>query len=131
MKRAQPEHIEQSLLFQWAEIARIRRPELALLYAIPNGGHRVIAVAKKLKAEGVKSGVPDLCLPVPRGTYHSLYVEMKGGPTGRVKPAQAQWHSGLRAQGHAVRVCYSWEAARDVIMQYLDSPRAELTISPL
>ncbi len=60
------EHVEQVSLMRWAALTKRRRPELALLYAIPNGGDRHKAVAAKLSAEGVKSGVPDLCLPVPR-----------------------------------------------------------------
>lgn len=119
MSRAQPEHVEQSLLFQWMGHATGRYPELALAYAIPNGGHRSKAVAGKLKAEGVKSGVPDLCLPVARGSYHALYVEMKAGPTSRVQPSQADWHAKLRAEGNAVRVCYGWESARQTILAYL------------
>lgn len=118
-RRANPEHVEQSMLIRWAEIAATRTPELGLLYAIPNGGHRHPAVAGKLKAEGVRAGVPDLCLPVARGPYHSLYIEMKAGPTSRVQPNQAAWHEKLRAQGHAVRVCYGWDAARASIEQYL------------
>jgi hypothetical protein len=104
---------------QWADAAKGRAPELGLLYAIPNGGARHIAVARKLKAEGVKSGVPDLCLPVARGSYHSLYIEMKAGPTARVNVNQAVWHRALREQGHAVRVAYGWEQARDAINLYL------------
>jgi hypothetical protein len=117
--RAQPEHVEQSLLLQWADLASGRTPALALLYAIPNGGGRSRGQAGRLKAEGVKAGVPDLCLPVARGGYHSLYVEMKAGPTSRVDPSQAAWHAALRGEGHAVRVCFGWESARDVIERYL------------
>ena len=53
------EHDEQVLIFKWARLSEGRWPELALLFAIPNGGHRHKAVAAKLKAEGVRAGVPD------------------------------------------------------------------------
>lgn len=125
-RRAQPEHVEQSLLMQWAEHVAGRYPEVELLFAIPNaggytGGFRAnVARVQKMKREGVKSGVPDLCLPVARAPYHSLYIEMKAGPTSRVSLEQKEWHARLRAQGHAVRVCYSWEAARDEIVRYLE-----------
>lgn len=123
--RAHPEHVEQSLLIQWAELMSARIPELGLLYSIPNaggfsGGYKAnVARVARLKREGVKPGVPDVHLPVARGGYHSLYIEMKSGPTSRVSPDQRQWHAALRAQGHAVRVCYSWDAARDAIERYL------------
>lgn len=116
--RAASEHVEQALLLQWAHFAQCTSPELAWLYAIPNGGDRHPAVAAKLKAEGVKSGVPDLCLPVARGGYHALYVEMKAAK-GRVSDAQSKWHDALRAQGNAVRVCFGWLAAKDAIEAYL------------
>ena len=113
------EHAEQSLLFQWADLAGNQRHELRLLFAIPNGGHRHIATAKKLKREGVKAGVPDVCLPVARGPYHALYIEMKYDK-GKPSSAQNEWHEKLRSERNAVRVCWTWEQARDAILQYLD-----------
>jgi hypothetical protein len=124
-RRAQPEHYEQVMLMQWAEAASGRTPELGLLFAIPNGGHRDVRTAARLKVEGVKAGVPDLCLPVARGGYHGLWIEMKAGPTSRVQPSQREWHAALRAQGYAVRVAFGWESARRTIERYLASTLAE------
>ena len=73
------EHDEQAALFQWAELMAAQIPELRLMFAIPNGGHRHIGVARKLKAEGVKPGVPDIFLPVARNKFHGLFIEMKFG----------------------------------------------------
>ena len=56
------EDAEQRIIFQWAAMETAARPELGLLYAIPNGGKRAIKTAIALKAQGVKSGVPDMCL---------------------------------------------------------------------
>lgn len=69
----------QAYVIKWSQQPSIRRqwPELALLHHIPNGGTRDAVEAKHLKQQGVKSGVPDLCLPVPRGQYHGLYIEIK------------------------------------------------------
>ena len=92
------EHAEQVALFRWAAIARSRYPELALLYAIPNGGHRHIQVARRLKAEGVKPGVPDICLPVPRGNWSGLYIELKTA-RGTVSKAQRGWLEGIAGPG--------------------------------
>jgi hypothetical protein len=117
------EHREQATLFQWAELARARWPELALMYAIPNGGHRHKAVAARMKAEGVKAGVPDICLPAPRGRWHGLYIEMKTR-TGRASKAQKAWLRALQAQGYRVAICRDWEAARALIVDYLGSEAA-------
>lgn len=56
---------------------RRAHPELQLLYHVPNEGKRTWRTGARLKSEGLKPGVPDLCLPVARGKYHGLYVELK------------------------------------------------------
>ena len=113
---------EQSDLIEWAEsCVRLKiHPELALIYAIPNGGSRDIREAKNLKRQGVKAGVPDLCLPVPKGAYHGLYIEMK---VGRNKPSakQKEWLAALGGNGYAVCVCYGAAEARRYIEKYLRS----------
>jgi hypothetical protein len=112
------EHAEQAALFRWAEFARARLPELALLYAVPNGGHRHKATAARLKAEGVKRGVPDVCLPVARSGAHGLYIELKT-ERGKPTPEQLGWIRALRRQGYAAEVCRGWESACSMIEHYL------------
>ena len=113
------EEQEQRALIRWAELSQSRYPELALLFHPPNGGLRSKAVAAKLKAQGVKAGVLDLVLPVARGPYHGLFIEMK---VGKNKPTDMQvwWIKRLRHEGYAVEVCYGWEAAKDVLENYLN-----------
>ena len=110
---------EQQALFQWAAIAERQHPEIRLLHAIPNGGKRNKVTAAILKAEGVKSGVPDMCLPVARGRYHGLYIELKRRKGGRVSPEQAVWLRALGKQGYRVAVCLGWIEARETIERYL------------
>lgn len=114
------EHIEQKTLFQWAKLNADIYPELNNMFAIPNGGHRHIAVAKKLKSEGVKSGVPDIFLAYPRGKHHGLFIEMKAG---RNKPSinQKRWLERLEKAGYKTGVCYSWDDARELIESYLNT----------
>lgn len=127
-RRASPEHAAQVAVVTWATLARAEFPELALLFAIPNGGQRNVIVAKKLKAEGVKAGVPDLMLPVARGGWHGLFIEMKaegrrkaegGRRKGVVSAAQADWHVRLEGQGYKVAVCHGSERAEAVLREYL------------
>lgn len=113
------EHDEQVALMEWAGIASRSIHALALLFAIPNGGERHKAVAAKLKAEGVKPGVPDLCLPVPSGDYHGLFIEMKRIRGSKTTSDQLEWIEALRKQGYRVEVCNGWEAAKDVLLEYL------------
>lgn len=114
------EDIEQTQLFTWAQYASGKYPELALMYHIPNGGKRSKAEAVRFKAQGVKAGVPDVCLPVARGKYHGLYIELKRVKGGRVSAAQEEYIEALRKQGYKVTVCFGMEQARDVIVEYLE-----------
>ena len=115
------ENAEQAALFQWAELASGAHPELRLLYAIPNGGLRDGRTAAILARTGVKSGVPDLCLPVARGGWHSLYLELKRAKGGRVSENQKNWINALNDQGNKAVVCRGWQQAQDMIMDYLEA----------
>lgn len=115
------ESVEQQRLMRWVEfVSKRQHPELKLLYHIPNEGKRSLATGGKLRAEGLKSGVPDLCLPVPRGKYHGLYIELKRIKGGRVSDEQRQWISDLQAVGHRAVVCKGWKAAQAEIEWYLN-----------
>lgn len=111
---------EQKALFEWIERSRGKYPELGLCYHIPNEGRRSWAAAHELRAQGLKSGVPDICLPVARGEYHALYIEMKRRKGGRVSDTQRGWINALNRAGNLALVCKGWEEARDVIVQYLN-----------
>ncbi len=111
---------EQQLLFEWAALSAGRWPELALMYHIPNGGSRSKSEAGRFRAEGVKAGVPDICLPVARGGYHGLYIELKRVKGGRVSTAQQGWIAALRDQGYYACVCKGWDDAAHVIKAYLE-----------
>lgn len=110
---------EQTWLMQWAKYASVQYPEIDLLYHCPNGGSRNAIEAARLKAQGVKRGVPDLCLPVPRGDYHGLYIELKRQKNGVLSADQKQWIESLRKQGYRVEVCKGFQSAADVIEEYL------------
>lgn len=112
------EHDEQAALFAWAAAMAGEHPELGMMFAIANGGHRHPAVAAMLKAEGVKAGVPDIFLAVARGRWHGLFVEMK---VGRNRPTseQAAWLAELRRYGFSAVVCYGMQDAANTIMAYL------------
>jgi len=132
-KKLTPEHDEQVALFYWAELNSKKIPALKLLMAIPNGasyggGGGRWSIAKRMKDEGVKKGVPDVFLPVPM-TYVNegqvtdmkagLWIEMKAGKN---KPSddQSWWIENLQEMGYRVEVCYSSNEAVDIINEYLD-----------
>lgn len=134
--RDDPEHREQVALFNWIRRHEGTIPALRWCFAVPNGGKRGMLTAKKLKAEGVRAGVPDLLLPLPKfyprsdprrpggqafGEHiiaHGCWIEMKTA-AGRVSPEQRDWHAYLTRVGYAVHVCYSASEARAALCAYL------------
>ena len=113
------ESVEQQALFRWAAFAAGKHPELRLLYHVPNEGKRSALQGARMRAEGLRAGVPDICLPVQRGGYSALYIELKAG---RNKPTDDQlaWLAALDAAGNKTAVCWGWQAARKAVMEYLE-----------
>ena len=93
LKISPSEHSEQVGFINWF---RSQYPEI-LIFAIPNGEKRAISVAKRLKAEGVVRGVPDLFIPA-----WNLWIEMKRVSGGRLSTDQKQMISYLENIGHTV-----------------------------
>jgi hypothetical protein len=116
--KAGTEHAHQTALFIWASQNTDKYPVLKWMYAIPNGGERNVAVAGRLKAEGVKSGVSDICLPTGRHGYHGLYIEMKK-PKGKESDNQKEFGAFLNNETYYYICCDNWEKARDVLVWYL------------
>lgn len=113
------EHLEQSVVVQWASRAAGAYPALNLLYAIPNGGLRNKKTANDLRAEGVKPGVPDLCLPVPNARYHGLYIEMKRVRYSTTSADQKLWIKNLNERGYLAVVCKGANEAIEVLKKYV------------
>ena len=102
------EHDHQAAFFSWLSLQKFKGVELA--HAVPNGGARHPAVARKLKAEGVKAGVPDVAWPVARGGFIGLAIEFKHGDGNPTKEQRARIDK-LQQEGWCVCVCWSWVAA--------------------
>ena len=114
---APTEQQEQEAVIQWARASIARLPGLELLFHVPNENahHKV--------RQGVAAGVPDLCLPIARGGWHGLWIELKradhsNGPS----PAQRAWLERLIAEGYRCAVCYGANEAIDSIERYLEMP---------
>lgn len=131
--------------WEWAESGRMPNraifgkcaefaiPELRWLHHIPNGGSRGDDAKSRairgsqMKAQGVRTGVADVCLPVRRGGWSGLYIEMKkpsekpvkATSKGGVSDDQAEFGAFVQSQGFGWCVCYSWEEAAAIIEQYM------------
>jgi hypothetical protein len=94
-------------------------PALRWLHAIPNGGYRDPVTAARMKAEGVKSGVADIFLPVARGGVHGLYIEMKKPGSGKQSKEQIEFQQFCVEQWFAYVVCDTWREAASTLQYYL------------
>jgi hypothetical protein len=113
------EHVEQRALVTWAALQSKTIRELESLFSVPNGAHVSKAQAGKLKSEGLKAGVPDLFLAIPRHGYAGMFVEMKRVTGGVVSEAQKEWHRRLAGNGYHVVVCKGFDHAKEEILNYL------------
>lgn len=127
----QKEHDAQASLFRAIASCSKKYPEFELLFAIPNGaklpytrtktGKRFSRQAMVLLEEGLKPGVPDMFLPVARGEWHGLFIEMKRvNRTNKPSPEQKKWLAALTAQGYKCIVAFGAEQAFIELVRYVN-----------
>lgn len=92
-----------------------------LFFAVPNGGHRDIRTAARLKAEGVTAGVSDLMMLIPRHGYHALCIEVKT-QIGRQSEKQKAWMAKVEAQGFKYAIVRSLDDFAQLACWYLNEP---------
>lgn len=115
-----PEKKEQEALAEWLTLKGI------LFFAIANGGKRDVVTAVNLKRSGVKAGVPDLMIPIPRRHWHGLFIEMKRRDGGITSKEQLQWIKWLRDQGYCAEVCCGFDQAVKLIEDYFSDKEREM-----
>ncbi|MCP5016170.1 MAG: hypothetical protein GY938_13000 [Ketobacter sp.] len=135
---ANPEGVIQRKLISWRN-GNTDWPDLWMLHSIPNGykmgkpkqikGKWVNVSASIAKAEGLLSGVWDLCLPAVRNIdgawcpgmyletkqseYYTRYAVMQ-----KKNPNQIIWGEAMEMQGWRTLVYYEWETAAEAIISY-------------
>lgn len=118
LKRSEAQ--EQTIIFQWAKF----KPQLKWFFAIANGGSRHFLEAINLKRQGVKKGISDMFLPLPKGKYHGLFIELKVGKN-KPTPEQKEFILYANANGYCSAVCYGSEEAIKLIESYLNLKQDE------
>lgn len=96
------EHQIQVALCEYLDVNA--KPEI-FYFAVPNGGLRNIRVAQKMKAEGLRPGVADLCFLLPHG--RCAWLELKAAK-GSLSDQQHGFKTRCRELGHL------WAMARSV-----------------
>jgi hypothetical protein len=127
-QRSQHEFEHQAALFSWARNPAVLRslPGIALLEGSMNGVQLSKVQASKAKAAGMLAGAHDVRLPVPRGRWIGLSIELKYSK-GRPSADQLRIGGLLEAEGWKVAYHWDWEDARAEIIAYLNLPRPTLT----
>ena len=108
------EHQVQKAIAQYLDMRKV------CWFAVPNGGQRNKIVAAKLKAEGVKSGVPDICIVAGGGMAYFLEVKKpKTADSGKglLSKPQKEFIAKIEEAGGEVAVVYS---VADVIEQCIE-----------
>lgn len=103
------EHVEQREFVSWFR----KNYEGVRIIAIPNGGHRNIVTAVRLKSEGVTPGVPDMLIPA-----WNLWIEMKRKKGGSLSKNQLDWINYLRSVQQTVIVARGFEDAKLQIEEF-------------
>jgi hypothetical protein len=105
---------EQAIFVQWFR----RTYPNVLIFSIPTGGHRHIAVATKMKVTGAVKGIPDLFVP-----EWKLWIEMKRTKGGVVSAEQKGIMAYLQSVGYRAIVCKGAEDAKAQILEFLNEER--------
>ena len=110
-----PEAIMQMQLFDWIR----SRPDIEP-YAFHIGNERKCTPQQGsiLKRSGVKAGVWDNFIAIPRNNYHGLFVELKAGKN-KLSDKQITFGDAVGMQMYKCVVAWSYEDARRAIEDYL------------
>lgn len=117
------EHQIQAAFFKWVKLAEKVHPVLKLIFAVPNAGKRSFKTAAMMIAEGLRSGVCDVILPVARHGFTGLAIEFKtegGDKEKKLTENQVDFIAGLTSENWLVVVLTDAEEAVRVVKNYLD-----------
>jgi len=112
------EHQIQSAFIKRVELHYKTYPQLEILFAVPNAAKRSYALAAMLKAEGMKSGVPDIMWPYNNGQYAGLALEFKS-QIGKLTDNQIAFMEKLTAHGWLCLKVNDAELAWQHVKSYL------------
>lgn len=108
----------QQAFFRWVELAYPKyRP---FIFSIPNGGRRSPREGKRMKLEGLLSGIPDCFIAIPYSSNSGTFIEFKTRD-GNLSDAQRKAIKNLKSMGYAAHVCRSWESAAQIVTEILEA----------
>lgn len=124
------EHKSQAAFITWCKVNERRYPELKTIHAIPNAARRSYKLVGFMLAEGLRKGVLDIHLPIPRGPWSALWMEFKV-EGGRLTADQDAFADLVRKERALVAVVYQWHQAAELVEEYLRLPRPRAVHTPI
>ncbi|MFM1393399.1 VRR-NUC domain-containing protein [Yersinia enterocolitica] len=119
----QAETEEQAALIAWADKTVIDGICIGdYLIHIPNEGKRGPKAVRDANRLGLRKGVPDLFLALPRGGYAGLWIEMKS-KAGFASIEQYRWSVKLNNVGYITIICFSFEQAKATVLKYFNKTK--------
>lgn len=114
------EYDECRTYFEWAQLQPMVRD---YLIKNVNEGKRSFYSGKRLKAIGLRRGLPDYHLPISNANWHGLWLEMKriDGKTKTKDYDQVLWIKRLIAAKQYATFCYGAEEAIRITNDYLNN----------
>jgi len=109
------EHQEQKAFVKWFRATY----KDYIIFAVPNGGSRNKFEAKRLKEEGLVSGVCDLIILMPNAK--TLFVEFKRKKGGTISKTQKEFMNKLEIMNFDYFIAYGCVDGVDKFKQYLIS----------
>jgi hypothetical protein len=126
-KRRDDEHAMQVAYFAWLDTGCDGlHPDIGLdAFAVPNAARRSLRQGARMKAEGMRAGVPDVCIDAAHGGWFGARVEFKTA-TGTTSPAQKERLKRLLSQNYYAVVARSLVEAQELTLNYLARPRTQV-----
>lgn len=111
------EHDTQAAFFEWVRYMANRDSRYRLIWAIPNAAKRSWWLGKRMRAEGLTKGAPDVIVAVPCGGYHGMFIEFKYGKN-TTTPEQKEMLGLLQGQNYLAVVVFEVDHAVEVVSRY-------------
>ena len=90
------------------------------IFHVPNGFKASRGQRLTLYKMGLRSGVPDLFIPVPAKKFAGLFIEMKRKTGSKTTTAQKNWQKKLTELGYKASICKGAEIAISEIIKYFE-----------
>lgn len=117
----------QKALFEFMATARIETGTIGeYAFAVPNGtmfagtAQQRSKYSNALKSQGLRPGVSDVVIALPRGQYHGAYIELKREKKSKVGDDQKIWLARVEAVGYYAALACGLDEAISHVRTYIN-----------